>query len=115
MKPYPTPAPEAETPTSAAPVTPADLELLRLQLRLSVSGLADYLGTAPGTLRKWLNGTRTPPAAVARLVAVLGLVAALAPDLHAHLVPERRRPGRRPGRPSERAAAPAPAPEGAPE
>jgi hypothetical protein len=33
---------------------------------------------------------REPPAAVDRLLEVLGVVEALAPDIHARLLPERR-------------------------
>jgi hypothetical protein len=33
---------------------------------------------------------REPPAAVERLLDVLGVVEALAPDIHARLLPERR-------------------------
>jgi DNA-binding transcriptional regulator YiaG len=93
-----------ETTTPCPTPSPADLESLRARLGLSVPGLAAYLGAPDPTLRKWMNGTRTPPAAVARLVEVLGLVEALAPAVHAALMPSRRRAGRPRGpRPAARA------------
>lgn len=92
--PYPTPA-------------PADFEALRARLGLSMEGFARYLGTPVHTVRKWTTGERVPPAAVARLLDVLGTVQALAPGVHAALLPD---PGTLPrrGRPAG-PARPAPA------
>jgi len=52
------------------------------------------------TFRKWLSGERSPNAAVLRLVDVLGMMEALAPALHASLVPPASTPVRR-GRPAK--------------
>jgi transcriptional regulator with XRE-family HTH domain len=64
-------------------VTPAQLAAIAQRLNLSTQALADYLGVPVHTLTKWQNGTRTPPAVAARLLAVLAIVETLAPDLHA--------------------------------
>jgi len=64
-------------------VTPAQLAAIAQRLNLSTQALADYLGVPVHTLTKWQNGTRTPPAVAARLLAVLALIETLAPDLHA--------------------------------
>jgi transcriptional regulator with XRE-family HTH domain len=64
-------------------VTPAQLAAIAQRLNLSTQALADYLGVPVHTLTKWQNGTRTPPAVAARLLAVLAIVETVAPDLHA--------------------------------
>jgi len=64
-------------------VTPTQLAAIAQRLNLSTQALADYLGVPVHTLTKWQNGTRTPPAVAARLLAVLAIVETLAPDLHA--------------------------------
>lgn len=51
---------------------------------------AAYLGVPVPTLRKWRAGARAPSAAVIRLLDVLGTIEALAPGLHAALLPEDR-------------------------
>lgn len=48
---------------------------------------ADMVGVPVHTLRKWSNGTRAPSAAAVRLVAVLAMLATLAPDLLAAVCP----------------------------
>ena len=52
------------------------------RLNLSEPQAADYLGVPVFTLRKWATGERQPGAAVIRLLDVLGMVEALAPNLH---------------------------------
>ena len=69
------------------------------RLSLDEPRAAQYLGVPVFTLRKWLSGTRTPSASVLRLVEVLGIVEALAPGLHASLLPEVPEPKRTRGRP----------------
>ena len=100
-----------QTPTPAPPNT---FEALRARLGLSVAGLAAYLGAPVPTVRKWLNGDRVPPAATTRLIEVLGLIEALAPSVHAHLMPSApAAPAPAAKRSRARAAAPTPtAPEG---
>lgn len=94
--------------TTPEKVTPAQLAEIAQRLSLSTSALADYLGVPVYTLIKWQNGTRTPPAVAARLLAVLEIVETLAPDLHrAALLPA---PVPKPAR--RRAAAPAADPVG---
>lgn len=62
------------------------LQALQARLCLTAPALAAYLGVPVPTVRKWLSGTREPPASVARLLEVLGLVEALVPELHANLI-----------------------------
>ena len=63
------------------------------RLGLTAQGAADYLGVPVHTLRKWLDGTRTPGAAVIRLLDVLGIVEAIAPSIHAAMLPTTIDPG----------------------
>ena len=72
---------------------------LMSRLHLDEHRAATYLGVPIHTLRKWLTGERTPSASVLRLVEVLGIVEALAPGLHASLLPEVPEPKRTRGRP----------------
>ena len=57
------------------------------RLNLDEGQSAAYFGVAVFTVRKWCTGEREPGAAVVRLLDVLGLVAALAPALHASFLP----------------------------
>lgn len=57
------------------------------RLNLDETRAADYFGVPVFTLRKWCSGERQPGAAVLRLLDVLGMVEALAPALHAALIP----------------------------
>ena len=60
---------------------------LRSRLDLSPAQMADYLGVPIHTLRKWESGERSGSATLLRLLDILGMVEALAPGLHAALVP----------------------------
>ena len=60
---------------------------LRTRLGLSPQGLADYLGLTVHAVRKIENGTREPSGPVLRLIQVLGTLEALAPEIHAMLLP----------------------------
>jgi hypothetical protein len=51
-------------------------------LNLDEGQAAEYFGVPVFTVRKWLTGEREPGAAVARLLEVMGLLEALAPNLH---------------------------------
>jgi DNA-binding transcriptional regulator YiaG len=57
------------------------------RLNLSEPRAAVYLGVPVFTVRKWINGEREPGAAVARLLDVLGMVEAMAPELHGAFLP----------------------------
>lgn len=57
------------------------------RLSLDDSQAAAYLGVPVYTFRKWASGERSPSASVLRLLEVLGMVEALAPALHAGLLP----------------------------
>lgn len=57
------------------------------RLTFDESRAAEYLGVPVFTLRKWCSGERHPSAAVLRLFDVLGVVEAMAPALHAALLP----------------------------
>ena len=61
---------------------------LMARLDLNEARAAAYFGVPVYTYRKWLNGERMPNASVGRLIDVLGLVEALAPGLHAALLPD---------------------------
>lgn len=52
------------------------------RLGLSEAQAAQYFAVPVYTVRKWLTGEREPGAAVARLLEVMGLLEALAPNLH---------------------------------
>jgi DNA-binding transcriptional regulator YiaG len=56
------------------------------RLGLTDKQAAEYLGVPVFTLRKWLTGERAPGAATHRLVEVLGMLEALAPELHQSLL-----------------------------
>ena len=68
------------------PVFPALAALIERH-QLTDTQAAGLLGVPVFTLRKWTNGTRSPGAAAVRLVEVLGMLDALAPDLLGHLMP----------------------------
>jgi DNA-binding transcriptional regulator YiaG len=61
------------------------------RLNLDEPRAADYFGVPVFTLRKWASGERQPGAAVLRLFEVLGIVEAMAPALHASLLPPESR------------------------
>ena len=71
------------------PVTPDTLKALEARLSLSQQSAADYLGVTIHAYRKWRNGTRAPESSAVRLIEVLGMVEALAPDLHAAMLPRK--------------------------
>lgn len=52
------------------------------RLGLNDAQAAQYFAVPVYTVRKWLTGEREPGAAVARLLEVMGLLEALAPNLH---------------------------------
>ncbi|MBU6231797.1 hypothetical protein KGP36_03945 [Patescibacteria group bacterium] len=64
----------------------ADMTATIVRLKLDVPAMAAYVGVPVSTLVKWLNGSRKPTSSAVRLLAVLGLVEALAPVIHAHLI-----------------------------
>ena len=72
------------------------LKAIANRLSLDDTRLAEYLGVSVSTLRHWTIGTRAPGAAVDRLLDVLGMMEALAPSLHAQLLPS---PAPKRGRP----------------
>lgn len=67
----------------AAIVTPTTERLAALQARLGLSaqGMARLLGVPLPTWRNWRDGHREPPAVAGRLLEVLGVIEALAPDV----------------------------------
>ena len=91
-----------ETPPGGFDITHSTLVPGNFQLRLSATmerlgltaqGAADYLGVPVTTIRKWIDGTRTPGAAVIRLLDVLGIIEAIAPSIHAAMLPTAIDPG----------------------
>lgn len=60
---------------------------LQTRHNLTDEQTADYLGVPLHTLRNWRTGKRIPAAVVHKLLDVLGTVEALAPAIHAHLLP----------------------------
>lgn len=63
---------------------------LMQRLGMNQAQMAAYLGVPQGTIGNWLGGTRSPNAVVVRLLDVLGMVEALAPGLHAGMMPQRK-------------------------
>ncbi|MFA5187003.1 MAG: hypothetical protein WC551_11025 [Patescibacteria group bacterium] len=63
--------------------------VLATQARLSLTDrdMAEYLGVPLQTWQHWRRGDREPARVAVRLVTVLGVVEALAPDVHAALLP----------------------------
>jgi hypothetical protein len=70
---------------------------------LSEARAAGLLGVPVFTLRKWTAGQRAPSAAAVQLLAVLGTLEALAPDVLAALTPppDAAAPTRSAGRPKK--------------
>jgi transcriptional regulator with XRE-family HTH domain len=76
-----------ETPLKPLKIPPAGSLAERVKhtlerLHLDDTRGAEYLGVPVYTVRKWISGEREPGAAVARLLDVLGMLEALAPNLH---------------------------------
>lgn len=63
--------------------TPETLKAWQVDLGLSESGMAAYVGVPLHTWRKWLNGTRKPDAAPCSLLDLLALLPIECPALHA--------------------------------
>lgn len=61
---------------------------LRQSTGLSEEGLAHYLGCPLSTVKKWLRGERVPSSSAVRLIEVLEVLTALAPDVAKHLMPQ---------------------------
>lgn len=112
-----------KTPTTPSDnPTPATLAAWQHAAGLSPAGAAQLLGVPVFTYRKWADGTRRPDAAALRLIQLVQLLHALAPDLLAMAAPpglaaDAPPPGqdgrqRRRGRPAK--AQVPPAPENAP-
>jgi hypothetical protein len=64
-----------------------DLLAMMERLTLTDTRAAGLLGVPVFTFRKWAAGQRAPSAAAVRLLAVLGTLEALAPDVLAALTP----------------------------
>ena len=82
--------------TEKPPKNPVFVDLMT-RLDLTEGQAAAYFGVPVFTYRKWVSGERAPSASVLRLVDVLGMVEAMAPGLHAALLPDLPAPKR--GRP----------------
>lgn len=102
--------PETATAPPNNTVTPAQLATIAQRHNLSTQALADYLGVPVHTLTKWQNGTRTPPAVAARLLAVLAIFETMAPELHRAALLLSLAPVAKPATRRRRAAAADPAP-----
>ena len=75
------------------------------RLALSEARAAGLLGVPVFTLRKWAAGQRAPSAAAVQLLAVLGTLEAIAPDVLAALTPpDAAAPTRGAGRPKKQLA-----------
>ena len=77
---------------TVTPNIPDTIKALRARHNLSEAATADYLGVTVHALRKWANGTRAPESSALRLIEVLAMVEALAPGLHAAMLPARAEP-----------------------
>ena len=71
-------------------MTPIELKQWQADLGLSEAAMAHYLGIPVHTLKKWINGTRTPDAAPLRLFAILQRIGQAYPVLHGDLIREAR-------------------------
>ena len=71
-------------------MTPLELKQWQAALGLSEMAMAHYLGIPVHTLKKWVNGTRTPDAAPLRLFAILQRIERETPTLHAGLIQDAR-------------------------
>jgi hypothetical protein len=80
-----------------------DLLAFTDRLALSEARAAGLLGVPVFTFRKWTAGQRAPSAAAVRLLAVLGTLEALAPNVLAALTPppDAAAPTRSAGRPKK--------------
>jgi DNA-binding transcriptional regulator YiaG len=87
---------DTKNPAIVAPLPPFTVQLRDLAQRLQLTDTqgAAYLGVPVTTYRKWHAGTRTPSAVAIRLLDVLGMIEALAPGMHAHLIPVAAQRGR---------------------
>lgn len=85
-----------KNPATVAPLHPFTVQLKTLvaRLQLTETQAAAYLGVPVATYRKWINGTRAPAAVAVRLLDVLGMIEAMAPGMHAHLIPAAAQRGR---------------------
>lgn len=66
----------------------SQLKALSQRLGLDPVGMAAYLGVKITTYRHWASGDRYPSASAIRLLQVLGVVEAMAPEIHNALIPE---------------------------
>lgn len=71
-------------------MTPIELKQWQADLGLSEMAMAHYLGIPVHTLKKWINGTRTPDAAPLRLFAILQRIGKAYPVLQGELIQEAR-------------------------
>ena len=71
-------------------MTPNELKQWQADLGLSEAAMAHYLGIPVNTLKKWINGTRTPDAAPCRLFEILQRIGQAYPVLHGDLMREAR-------------------------
>ena len=71
-------------------MTPNELKQWQAALGLSEATMAHYLGIPVHTLKKWINGTRTPDAAPLRLFTILQRIGQAYPVLHGDLIREAR-------------------------
>ena len=78
-----------------------DLLAMMERLTLTDTRAAGLLGVPVFTFRKWAAGQRAPSAAAVQLLAVLGTLEALAPNVLAALTPPDAAPTRGAGRPSK--------------
>ena len=88
MTPSP-PPPRGRPRTRALPDTEITRRLVatRQRLVLTQPRMAAYLGVPVATYQSWEMGVREPSSSALRLLDVLGIVEALAPGVHAQLVP----------------------------
>jgi hypothetical protein len=71
-------------------MTPLEMKQWQADLGLSELAMAHYLGVPVHTLKKWINGTRTPDSATLRLFAILQRIGAAYPMLQGELLSEAR-------------------------
>lgn len=77
------------------------LKSIMQRLNLDEYQASLYFGVPVYTLKKWVTGERKPSSATIRLLEILGIVEALAPELHQHLMPAQTTTLRKRGRPAK--------------
>lgn len=75
--------------TTPTDPTAARIHATMQRLGMNQAQIGAYLGVQQNSISNWLSGTRKPVAVVSRLLDVLGMLEAMAPGLHATMLPKK--------------------------